>query len=113
MKKSFLSSLVLMLLIPTLAMAEHFWVGVFAKGTPYTGQSFISSGKLSNFNYAIEKEWENGFDIIDLEYGNDIWMAISAKGTGYRQQVYVHKETGKNLMLQLRRIKNRALTCLT
>jgi hypothetical protein len=95
MKKSFLTVLLLMLVIPTLAMAEHFWVGVFAKGTPYTDQSFISSAKLANFNYAIEKEWENGFDIIDIEYGNDVWMAISAKGTGYRQQVYIHKRDWK------------------
>ncbi len=52
---------------------------------------------MSSIN-AIDREWNNGFDIWwDIEYGDGKWSAIMAKGTGYKQQVYLHKRYLKNL----------------
>ena len=80
-----------LIVLPVMIWAENFWVGVFAKNTPYTGQAYTTSKSLPHLKSAIDKEWEKGSDIIDISYGHDVWMVLYARGTGYAQQAYMHR----------------------
>ncbi len=83
MKKTFIA--IAITLMPFKLVSDDIWVGLFAKKVPYTAETFVYGENLSEFNNAIDREWNNGFDIVDIEYGDGKWSAIMAKGTGYKQ----------------------------
>jgi hypothetical protein len=110
--KKILGVVGIMLFLPIMVLAESFWVGVFAKGTPYTDQTFTSNKKFSHFKDSIETEWNNGFDIIDISYGDDRWSAVYAKGTGYTQQAYTHQRDLKKFRASVAAYKQKGFELL-
>jgi len=84
-------TLAALLILPSITMADDFWVGVFDKDTGYTDQSYTTSKSLARLQTKIENEWNKGYTLIDINYGHDVWMAVYAKGTGYTQQALMHR----------------------
>ncbi len=73
MKKTFIA--IAITLMPFKLVSDDIWVGLFAKKVPYTAETFVYGEDLSEFNNAIDREWNNGFDIVGI-----IWRLIGGLG---------------------------------
>ncbi|MCD6211782.1 MAG: hypothetical protein J7J02_02260, partial [Sulfurovum sp.] len=53
--------LALLLLLPSLAMADFFWVAVLAKESGMTKQTMVPKVKLYQLRPDIKKAWKEGY----------------------------------------------------
>ena len=83
--------LVLLLLLPSMAMADFFWVAVLDKESGMTKQKMIPKTKLYQLRPDVKKAWKEGYVIIDLSHSPRRWTAVLSKGTGVSKQFYVHR----------------------
>jgi len=44
---------------------------------------------LENFRKIIKKQWNEGYDISDIKYGNGKWIGVFTKTSRDSQQTYV------------------------
>jgi len=83
--------MVLLLLLPSLATADFFWVAVLAKGSGIKEQRTLASTKLENLTPLVTKAWREGYVITDISHSPRRWLAILSKGTKVKEQLYTTK----------------------
>ena len=77
--------------LPATLSADHVWVGVFAKNTPFKTQGFESRKYFTGFAEAIKARWKQGYTLYDLEQGYHRWMGIFVKGGNYTSQAFTSR----------------------
>jgi hypothetical protein len=65
-----------------------YWVGIYAKNTPYKIQALQSAKNLDRLQYVIKDHWKRGYKLIDIKKGGNRWIALFAKGTKLTDQFY-------------------------
>jgi hypothetical protein len=61
--------LALLLLLPSVAMADFFWLAVLGKESGMTKQTMIPKTKLYQLRPEVKKAWKEGYIITDLAEG--------------------------------------------
>ena len=83
--------LALLLLLPSMTMADFFWVAVVAKESGMTKQKMVPKVKLYQLRSDVKNSWKEGYVITDISHSPRRWTAVLSKGTGVAKQFYVHR----------------------
>ncbi len=97
MKKTFIA--IAITLMPFKLVSDDIWVGLFAKKVPYTAETFVYGEDLSEFNNAIDREWNNGLILWILSMGMAHGVQLWKREQVINRQVYLHKEDILNLRI--------------